>query len=160
MLKGDYPPLRYLAQVDQEGYFRSIRSRLVDAEPSQLIMTFEELLRRTPFAERMRYLLNAIEKEYESPVDVEFIADVVEDNGKPDVKISIIQCRPLSYMKEGDRVSIPQNIPPENAIFSSSIMVAGGWLEDINYVLFVPRRVTSPYLHNPLATSSSALSDG
>ncbi len=138
VLKGDYPPLRYLAQVDQEGYFRSIRSRLVDAEPSQLIMTFEELLRRTPFAERMRYLLNAIEKEYESPVDVEFIADVVEDNGKPDVKISIIQCRPLSYMKEGDRVSIPQNIPPENAIFSSSIMVAGGWLEDINYVLFVP----------------------
>ncbi|MBG0787296.1 MAG: PEP/pyruvate-binding domain-containing protein, partial [Anaerolineaceae bacterium] len=138
VLKGNYPPLRYLAQVDQEGYFRSIRSRLVDAEPSQLIMTFEELLRRTPFAERMRYLLNMLEKEYESPVDVEFIADVVEDNGKPDVKISIIQCRPLSYMKEGDRVSIPQNITPENEIFSSSIMVTGGWLEEINYVLFVP----------------------
>ncbi|MBG0771704.1 MAG: PEP/pyruvate-binding domain-containing protein, partial [Anaerolineaceae bacterium] len=104
VLKGDYPPLRYLAQVDQEGYFRSIRSRLVDADPSQLIMTFEDLLRRTPFAERMRYLLNVLEKEYESPVDVEFIADVIEDNGKPDIKISIIQCRPLSYMKEGDRV--------------------------------------------------------
>ncbi len=137
-LKGDYPPLRYLAQVDQEGYFRSIRSRLVDADPSQLIMTFEDLLRRTPFAERMRYLLNVLEKEYESPVDVEFIADVIEDNGKPDIKISIIQCRPLSYMKEGDRVNIPQNIAPENAIFSSSIMVTGGWLEEINYVLFVP----------------------
>ena len=138
VLKGDYPPLRYLAQVDQEGYFRSIRSRLVDADPSQLIMTFEELLRRTPFAERMRYLLSVLEKEYESPVDVEFIADVVEDNGKPDIKLSIIQCRPLSYMKEGDRVSIPQNIEPENIIFSSSIMVTGGWLEEINYVLFVP----------------------
>ena len=137
-LKGDYPPLRYLAQVDQEGYFRSIRSRLVDADPSQLIMTFEDLLRRTPFAERMRYLLNVLEKEYESPVDVEFIADIVEDNSKPDVKISIIQCRPLSYMKEGDRVNIPQNIAPENVVFSSSIMVTGGWLEEINYVLFVP----------------------
>ena len=138
VLKGDYPPLRYLTQVDQEGYFRSIRSRLVDAEPSQLILTFEDLLRRTPFAERMRYLLGLLEKEYESAVDVEFIADVVEDNGKPDVKISIIQCRPLSYMKEGDRVNIPQNIDPENVIFSSSIMVTGGWLEEINYVLFVP----------------------
>ncbi len=28
VLHGNYPPLRYLAQIDQEGYFRSIRSRL------------------------------------------------------------------------------------------------------------------------------------
>jgi phosphoenolpyruvate synthase/pyruvate phosphate dikinase len=50
VLKGNYPPLRYLAQVDQEGDFRSSRSKLVDADPSQLILTFEEVLRRTPFA--------------------------------------------------------------------------------------------------------------
>ena len=99
VLSGDYPPLRYLAQIDQEGYFRSIRSKLVHADPSRLILTFEELLRRTPFAERMRYLLSTLEKEYKSPVDVEFTADVVEENGKPEIKFSIIQCRPLSYMK-------------------------------------------------------------
>jgi hypothetical protein len=138
VLDGDYPPLRYLAQVDQEGYFRSIRSRLVDADPSQLILTFEELLRRTPFAERMRYLLNFLEDEYQSPVDVEFIADVFDDNGKPEVKLSLIQCRPLSYMKEEPHADLPQSLNPEQVIFSSSIMVAGGWLEEINYVLFVP----------------------
>ncbi len=138
VLSGDYPPLRFLAQIDQEGYFRSIRSRLVDAEPSQLIMTFEELLRRTPFAERMRYLLNFLENEYQSPVDVEFIADVLDNNGKPEIKLSLIQCRPLSYMKEEGRANLPQNLSPEQIIFSSSIMVAGGWLEEINYVLFVP----------------------
>ncbi|MBG0784659.1 MAG: PEP/pyruvate-binding domain-containing protein [Anaerolineaceae bacterium] len=138
VLSGDYPPLRYLAQIDQEGYFRSIRSRLVDAKPSQLIMTFEDLLRRTPFAERMRYLLTVLEKEYESPVDVEFIADIIEDNGKPEVKISLIQCRPLSYMKEENKVDLPRNIPQDQVLFSSSIMVTGGWLEEINYVLFVP----------------------
>jgi hypothetical protein len=138
VLTEDYPPLRYLAQVDQEGYFRSIRSRLVDAYPSQLILTFEDLLRRTPFAERMRYLLNVLENEYESPVDVEFIADVVEDDGNPEIKLSLIQCRPLSYMKEENRVDLPRNLDPELTIFSSSIMVTGGWLEEINYVLFVP----------------------
>jgi hypothetical protein len=138
VLAGDYPPLRYLAQIDQEGYFRSLRSRLVDADPSQLILTFEELLRRTPFAERMRYILNVLENEYESPVDVEFTAEIIEDNGKPEIKFSIIQCRPLSYMKEENLVSIPSNISPEQLLFSSSIMVAGGWLEEINYVLFVP----------------------
>jgi len=137
-LTGDYPPLRYLAQVDQEGYFRSIRSRLVDAEPSKLILTFEELLRRTPFAERMRYLLDVLEDEYSSPVDVEFIADVIDHQGKPEIKLSLIQCRPLSYMKEENKVNLPRNLDPDHIIFSSSIMVAGGWLEEINYVLFVP----------------------
>ena len=138
VLTGDYPPLRYLAQVDQEGYFRSIRSRLVDADPDQLILTFEDLLRRTPFAERMRYLLDILENEYKSPVDIEFIADILEDKGKPEIKLSLIQCRPLSYMKEENRVDFPVSLPDDHVIFSSSIMVAGGWLEEINYVVFVP----------------------
>ncbi len=137
-LDWDYPPLRYLAQVDQEGYFRSIRSRLVDGETSKLILTFEDLLRRTPFAERMRYMLDVLEDEYQSPVDVEFIADVINQKGKPEIKFSLIQCRPLSYMKDESRVNLPQNLDPQHIIFSSSIMVAGGWLEEINYVMFVP----------------------
>ncbi len=138
VLTGNYPPLRYLAQVDQEGYFRSIRSRLVDAKPEQLILTFEDLLRRTPFAERMRHMLDVLENEYRSPVDVEFTAEVEENKGRPNVKITLIQCRPLSYMKEENRVEFPQNLPPEDIIFSSSIMVAGGWIQEINYALFVP----------------------
>jgi hypothetical protein len=138
VLNGNYPPLRFLAQIDQEGYFRSIRSRLVDAQPEQFILTFEDLLRRTPFAERMRYLLSVLETEYKSPVDVEFTADVIENNGKPEIRISLIQCRPLSYMKEDNRVELPQHVDQDKIIFSSSIMVAGGWLEEINYVLFVP----------------------
>ncbi len=138
VLTGDYAPLRYIAQVDQEGYFRSIRSRLVDADPSQLILTFEDLLRRTPFAERMRYLLATLENEYDSPVDVEFIADVNDKQGRPEIKLSLIQCRPLSYLKDENRVSFPKDIDAEKVILSSSIMVAGGWVNDINYVVFVP----------------------
>jgi hypothetical protein len=138
VLTGNYPPLRYLAQVDQEGYFRSIRSRLIDAQPEQLILTFEDLLRRTPFAERMRHLLDVLEREYKSPVDVEFTGEIEENRGRPNVKITLIQCRPLSYMKEEHRTELPQNLPQEDVIFSSSIMVAGGWIQEINYALFVP----------------------
>ncbi len=110
----------------------------MDSEPSQLILTFEDLLRRTPFAERMRILLNTLEKAYGSPVDVEFTADIIESQGKPDIKLSLIQCRPLSYIKEGSQVALPKNLPEEKILFSSSIMVTGGWLKEINYVLFVP----------------------
>jgi hypothetical protein len=138
VLKGNYPPLRYIAQVDHEGYFRSLRSRLVDADPEQLILTFEDLLRRTPFAERMRYMLNVLENEYRSPVDIEFIIDILNQNEKPEIKLSLIQCRPLSYMREDSQAEIPKNLNPENVIFSSSIMVTGGWLDEITHVLFVP----------------------
>jgi hypothetical protein len=150
VLNSDYAPLRYLAQVDQEGYFRSIRSRLVDSAPADLILTFEDLLRRTPFADRMRHILSFLESEYESPVDVEFTADVIEDKGKPEIKFSIIQCRPLSYMKEEGSISLPTNLDPNHTILTSSIMVAGGWLEEINYVLYVP-----PETYFSLATQSA-----
>jgi hypothetical protein len=150
VLNSDYAPLRYLAQVDQEGYFRSIRSRLVDSSPSDLILTFEELLRRTPFADRMRHILSFLESEYGSPVDVEFTADVIEDNGTTEIIFSIIQCRPLSYMKEESSVNLPTNLEPNHTIFTSSIMVAGGWLEEINYVLYVP-----PETYFTLATQSA-----
>ena len=138
VLKGNYPPLRYLAQVDHEGYFRSIRSRLVDADPSQLILTFDDLLRRTPFPERMRHMLSVLESEYKSPVDVEFIIDIITENEKPEIKLSLIQCRPLTSMREESQVEFPKNLVPDNVVFSSSIMVTGGWLDEIDYVLFVP----------------------
>ncbi len=154
VLNGKYPPLRYLAQVDEEGYFRSLRSRLVDAEPSQLILTFEDLLRRTSFPERMRYMLNVLEEEYKSPVDVEFIIDIVHDNDKPEIKLSLIQCRPLSYLREEQHVDIPKNLVPQEVIFSSSIMVAGGWLDEIDYVLFVP---PEGYFSIPTQSTRSAL---
>ena len=137
VLNSNYKPLRYLAQIDQEGYFRSIRSRFVDAEPTDLILTFEELLRSTPFANKMRTILKILENEYKSPVDVEFIADIVENHGKADINLSIIQCRPLSYIKEENSVDCPSNLAPEDLIISSSIMVGGGWVEEINYVVFV-----------------------
>ncbi|MFH1445965.1 MAG: PEP/pyruvate-binding domain-containing protein, partial [Chloroflexota bacterium] len=64
VLKSNYKPLRYLAQIDQEGYFRAIRSTVLEGDPSDLILTFEELLRRTPFAEQFRELLRVLKAEY------------------------------------------------------------------------------------------------
>lgn len=137
VLKPNYAPLRYLVQLDQEGYFRSLRSTMVDGNTSQLILTFEELMRRTPFAERMRQILSILEREYKSPVDVEFTAEIVEENDRPEVNICLIQCRPLSYMKDEGRVQLPEHLKEEDIVFTSGIMVSGGWIKEVRYVLFV-----------------------
>ncbi len=138
VLDPDYRPLRYLAQLDQEGYFRSLRGKMVDGNVSELILTFEDLLRRTPFAEQMRELLRILQGEYHSAVDVEFTAEILDEGGEPKIAFTLIQCRPLSYFKDEGENRIPANLKDEDKLFSSSVMVAGGRLDEINYVLYVP----------------------
>jgi len=145
----DYPGLRYIAQIDQDGFFSSIHSKIVDAGPEQLILTFDDLMLRTPFAQQMQGLLQILEDEYRSAVDVEFTAEVVEKGNQPQLLFTLIQCRPLTYFKDGKQNQIPGGIAEEDKIFSSSILVAGGRIEDINYVVYV-----SPEKYHSLNTPS------
>ena len=139
VLNARYPPLRYLAQIDQDGYFSSLRTTLIDGDSNNLILTFEDLLRRTPFAERMRELLRMLEKTYQSPVDVEFTARVIHtDTLRPEVQITLVQCRPQSHLQEVEDVTLPTLLQPQDVIFSTRFMVPQGNIQDIRYVVFVP----------------------
>lgn len=139
VLSADYPPLRYLAQIDQDGYFSSIRSLVLDGNPHQLILTFDDFLSRTPFPERMRTMLQTLEKHYGSPVDVEFTAHLTNlDQVKPDVAITIIQCRPQSHLLDVGNIQIPGDLKPEDVILATRFMVPQGFVTGIRYVLFVP----------------------
>jgi hypothetical protein len=131
-----YPVLRYIAQVDEDGYLSSLSSSIVD--PRQLVVTFDTFLRRTSFAETMRKMLSILEQHYHSPVDTEFTAEVVEGNwGKPEVRITLLQCRPQSAIAEARSVSIPSALPASDIVFSTSHMVPRGAVEGIRWVLFV-----------------------
>ena len=139
VLTSRYPPLRYLVQLDQDGYFSSLRTSLIDGDTTNLILTFEELLRRTPFAERMRDLLHLLEKHYHSPVDVEFTARISNPEAlHPNIQFALVQCRPQSHLQEADDVSIPSGLLPKEIVFSTSFMVPRGKVTGIGYVLFVP----------------------
>jgi hypothetical protein len=131
-----YPALRYIAQVDEDGYFSSVSSSLVD--PRQLVVTFDTFLRRTAFAETMRKMLTILENNYHSPVDTEFTAEILEGTaGKPEVRITLLQCRPQSAIAEGRAVDIPPILPASDIIFSTSRMVPRGAVDGIRWVLFV-----------------------
>jgi len=138
VLSTHYKPLRYLAQLDADGYFRSLRSKVIEGETRDLILTFEDLLTHTRFSDQFRELLRVLEVEYRSPVDVEFTAQIDETQTPPRVDITLIQCRPQSFLRDEGQIRIPKDIKPEDKVFSSNIMVAGGHLDEINYILFVP----------------------
>ena len=139
VLKSRYPPLRYLAQQDEDGFFVPLRSNLAPADPSRLVLTFDELIKRTPFAERMREILSLLERSYKAPVDVEFTLEIKNSgSSNPGLAITIVQCRPQSHLVTTEQAPIPTELKPEETIFSTYFVVPQGLIEGVEFVLFVP----------------------
>jgi hypothetical protein len=137
LLHSRYPPLRYIAQVDDGGYFRPLRSTMLNGSPEQLVITYDELFRRTPIANRVRMILSILEKEYRAPVDTEFTIQI--DNPlalNPDIKFCLLQCRPQSHLKES-RSRFPISLNPDDIVFSTHRIVPEGYVENIRQVFFV-----------------------
>lgn len=139
VLRWRYPPLRYIAQLDEEGDFVSLRTNIAPQDPSRLVLTFNDLLQRTPFAELMRSVLKLLSQVYESQVDVEFTLHIHEGRaGRPELKLDILQCRPQSRLTATEQHPLPFNLPPEDVIFSTHFVVPQGYISRVDYVLFVP----------------------
>lgn len=149
------PILRYVGHLYQDGYLSPIRSNLVKAKHGDVVITFDELLRRTPFADRMKRMLMFLEQHYESPVDMEFTASIRNPAAaSPDVDITILQCRPQSQLQETP-VRIPASLAKKDTLFATSRVLLYGKVSDIRYVLFV-----SPdgYFNLPTPSARHALS--
>jgi len=137
VLNSRIPYLRYLAQVDEDEFLSPLRSNLVETE--RLVITFDGLLQRTPFARRMRQMLSILEEHYHSPVDTEFAFELSQlQDPQPELKITILQCRPQSQIHTDQDVNLPSELPAENIIFSTRRMVPRGRVDGIRYVMFVP----------------------
>src|SRR5574340_608896 len=129
VLTADYAPLRYIVQSDEDGYFETLRSNIID-DPQKLVLTFDVLLQRTPFAERMKTILKSLEQAYHSPVDVEFTLNISEDDqGQPQLCLTILQCRPQSHLIQTEVEKPPSNLKPEMIVFSTEFMVPQGRID-------------------------------
>lgn len=139
VLNANYGPLRYIAQVEEDGVISSLRTRYVRGENTQLVITFEDLLLRTPFAERIRNILLILEQHYRAPVDLEFTVSVRENGqGKPDLCITILQCRPQSQLQVNAAASLPEDLPSEDIVFQTRFVVPEGRIPRVDTILFVP----------------------
>lgn len=139
VLGGDYDPLRYIAQVEEDGYLSSLRSRWLQSEHSDLVITFEDLINRTEFVPRMRSILSTLENEYKAPVDIEFTLQIKEDKtGKPQVGITLLQCRPQSHLQMTPAQALPVDLKESDKVFETHFVVPNGYIPRVDYVLYVP----------------------
>jgi hypothetical protein len=133
-----YPALRYIAQIDEDGYLVPIRSMPVGENMDRFVLTFDEFLSRTPLAARLRKMLQLLEKHYKTAVDTEITVHIKEVNSaQPRLEICLLQCRPQSRLKEIS-ARLPQTLYHEDIIFSTRRMVPQGTVTGIRHVVFVP----------------------
>ena len=139
VLRPNYPLLRFITQLDRDGYLATLRSRVMQDEIKNLVITYDELLRRTKFASTLSTMLHLLEENYHIAVDMEFTVQVPDPYAMPpQAQITLLQCRPQSILKESAAGKIPEQLPKEDILFSTHFMVPRGQLENIQHVLFVP----------------------
>ncbi|MBN1311192.1 MAG: phosphoenolpyruvate synthase [Anaerolineae bacterium] len=137
ILDMDYPSLGAIMSLEQDGFVRPMISRPLSLDPQQMIVTFDQLVERSDFVSIMHDVLTILEEAYGHAVDVEFTGEMVSMYPKPQVRLALLQCRPLSHTGNGRPGKIPSNVPAEDILFTASQQVPNGVVEDIEYIVYV-----------------------
>lgn len=129
--------LRYLVSIDEGDHLRAMISGRSNANPEQMVLTFDQLLKKTKFASIIKQTLQLLETHYKRPVDIEFVMNVQYNHPDLELKLTLLQCRPLSSRVDTELHQIPSNIPVADTIFTADRMVPDGAIRDIEYIIYV-----------------------
>ena len=136
----DYPALATIVSVDQGDYLQPLSGRPLSIEPRQMVITFDQLLAHKPFVESMRETLRILEKAYGRPVDIEFAGTLLSAYPSLQVRVALLQCRPLSQRQADQRHDIPADIPSDAVLFTANQQVPHGTVDGVHYVVYVDPR--------------------
>ncbi|MCZ6529255.1 MAG: hypothetical protein O6949_02840 [Chloroflexi bacterium] len=128
------PHLRWIGQRYRGGVLQDFVTAPLSLEPSETVITFSGLLRRSSFAKDMKHILEMLEKAYRRPVDVEFLSLL----GDPpeEQRLYLLQCRPQSQL-ELKSVELPTSVPKDRLLFASRRLVPDGRVSDVRYLIYI-----------------------
>ncbi len=133
--KKDYPNLHLFVSTRSNGFLSDPSSVFIDADVDALVLTFNNLIRKTDFVPLLGRMLEDLEKAYGIPIDSEFTA-FVTPAGK--IRINLLQCRPMGLPgMEGVEVDLPGNIPEDRVLFRANRIVSGGVVKDVRFLIFI-----------------------
>jgi len=132
--------LHYLVSVVAEGSINDPISNYIMEEPEQMLITFNNLIRKTGFVKIIGQILTTLESAYGHPVDTEFTASV-DANGK--IRLNLLQCRPLFFPGPSEISIDSEELPQDRVLFRTNSMMNGGEVRDIHYVVYVDPKAYS-----------------
>jgi pyruvate,water dikinase len=113
-------PLDLLASRDHEVERLAAKRRLKEVFP--YFLSFDGLIKRTNFIERMRQMLSILEEAYGHPVDIEFSASFRSEEL---YRVNLLQCRPMRAKTDAIAVEPPVELSDEDRIVDSRGPVVG-----------------------------------
>ncbi|MFW6141504.1 MAG: PEP/pyruvate-binding domain-containing protein [Candidatus Saliniplasma sp.] len=125
-----FPYLDKIVSVYEDGELRKPKGALFNPKEEGMVVTFDNLFDKTDFLTMMSKVMCMLEEKIDTPVDVEFAHD-----GE---NLYILQCRPQSQVQEIERKPIPMDIKNKNKLFSSKKFVTTGYIENVEYIVYVP----------------------
>jgi hypothetical protein len=137
ILDVNYPPLRWLASVDEGDTLTPILSLGPQIAPDRLVLTFDNLIQRSDFVLMLKNVLSTLGKEYGMPVDMEFAITATPASPKPHLQFHLLQCRPQSNARGGNVRELPPNIGADDRLFVATRMVPQGDVSGIEYIVYV-----------------------
>jgi hypothetical protein len=94
-----------------------------------MVVTFDGLIKDTPFVRQLHGMLRLLEEKLETPVDVEFAF-----NGDD---FYLLQCRSQSYAEDAVPATIPGDLDREKVLFNARRYVTNGTVGNITHVVYV-----------------------
>ena len=124
----EYPIVRQVVSVMASGIQRPVDFNW-DPADNAAIVTFDGLLRNTPFIPRLRALMTLLREKLEMPVDIEFACD-----GRD---FYLLQCRAQSFIADAAPSVIPHDVPADRILFSTRRFVSNGRVPDFTHIVYV-----------------------
>jgi hypothetical protein len=125
----EYPLLRRLVSVIEDGHVRSPIGPTLDLERQEVAVTFDGLLRDTAFVTQIQTLLRLLKERTGAAVDIEFASDGEH--------LYLLQCRAQGYGPEAAPAPIPRDLPRDRMLFTAHRHVSNGRVPDVTHVVYV-----------------------
>jgi hypothetical protein len=130
--KGQNPDFFYALSLERDDHLAPPLFTTQNLREGNPIITFENLLGKTPLASLAKKILSRLEAAYGHPVDVEFCWD--------ENKLYLLQCRSLSIRKELDKVVLPEELPADAVLFKSQHSFSNTIVPNLDYIVYVNPR--------------------
>lgn len=127
----DFPALPQIVSVYKEGQLYSPSGLMLNLDDGHPVVTFSKLLTHGPFIPMVREVLKILGQSLGFPVDIEFACD-------GDIhKLYLLQCRPQSQAGGVMAVSVPENVPAADQLFTANRYITNGVVQEIEYLVYV-----------------------
>ncbi len=137
LLQHDQPEVRWVASLDQGDTIMPLMTMGPELAANRLVMTFDNLLQRTPFVKLLKDILAVLTQHYQGLVDMEFAIDIEPGTRQPALAFHLLQCRPQTDLRNGGMRPLPSLISPADRLFVANRMVPQGSVTEIAYIVYV-----------------------